>query len=62
MKKWYKSKMIWFNVAIAMGAAVEASLNIIEGYFDPRIYFGLVVLIAGVNVLLRCISTSGITK
>jgi hypothetical protein len=54
--------MIWFNVAIAMGAAVEASLNIIEGYFDPRIYFGLVVLIAGVNVLLRCISTSGISK
>jgi len=62
LKKWYKSKMIWFNVAIAMGAAVEASLNIIEGYFDPRIYFGLVVLIASVNVLLRCISTSGVTK
>jgi hypothetical protein len=62
LKKWYKSKIIWFNVAIAMGAAVEASLNIIEGYFDPRIYFGLVVLIAGVNVLLRCISTSGLYK
>jgi hypothetical protein len=62
MKKWYQSKTVWFNVLIAMGAAVEASLNIVEGYFDPKIYFGLVVLIAGVNVVLRCISTSAITK
>jgi hypothetical protein len=62
MKKWYQSKTVWFNILIAMGAAVEASLNIVEGYFDPKIYFGLVVLIAGVNVVLRCISTSAITK
>lgn len=62
MKKWYQSKTVWFNILIAMGAAVEASLNIVEGYFDPKIYFGLVVLIAGVNVVLRCISTTAITK
>jgi hypothetical protein len=62
MKKWYQSKTVWFNVLIAMGAAIEASLNIVEGYFDPKIYFGLVVLIAGVNVVLRCISASAITK
>jgi len=62
MKKWYQSKTIWFNVIIAMGAAVEASLNIIQNYFDPKIYFGLVVVVAGVNVLLRCVSTAGITK
>jgi len=62
MKKWYQSKTIWFNVIIAMGAAVEASLNIIQNYFDPKIYFGLVVVVAGVNVLLRCVSTAGIAK
>jgi hypothetical protein len=62
MKKWYQSKTVWFNVLVAMGAAVEVSLNIVQGYFDPKIYFGLVVLIAGVNVVLRCISASAITK
>jgi len=62
MKKWYQSKTVWFNVLVAMGAAVEVSLNIVQGYFDPKIYFGLVVLIAGVNVVLRCISATAITK
>ena len=62
MKKWYKSKMLWFNFIIGMGSAIEASLNIIEGYFDPRVYFGVVALVSGINMVLRFISTSQLTK
>lgn len=61
-KKWYKSKMLWFNVAVAMGAAAEASLNVIQGYFEPRVYFALIMGVAGVNVVLRFMTTSGISK
>jgi hypothetical protein len=45
-----------------MGAAVEIYMNTLQSYFDPKVYFGLAVLIAGVNVVLRCISASAITK
>ena len=59
-KKWYKSKLIWFNVALGVGTALEASLNIIQGYFDPRVYFVESGLAAGINVLLRIITNQGI--
>lgn len=61
-KKWWKSKTLWFNVLVAIGTAAEASLGIIQGYFDPRIYFVLIGIVAGVNVVLRFISTQEIGK
>ena len=62
MKKWYKSKVLWFNVAVAIGAAVEASLTLVQGYFDPRVFLGIIGLTAGINVVLRFLTTSGVTK
>ena len=62
MKKWYKSKTLWFNVAVAIGAAVEASLTLVQGYFDPRVFLALIGITAGVNVVLRFITTTGVTK
>jgi hypothetical protein len=62
MKKWFKSKMLWFNFIIGVGAAIEASLSIIQGYFDPRIYLALIALVSGVNMVLRFISSSQLTK
>jgi len=61
-KKWWKSKTLWFNVLVAIGTAVEASLSVIQGNFDPRIYLGIVGLVAGVNVILRFISTQELIK
>jgi hypothetical protein len=54
--------MLWFNFIIGVGSAIEASLNIIQGYFDPRVYFALVALVSGVNMALRFISNSQLTK
>ena len=62
MKKWYKSKTLWFNVAVAIGAAVEASLTLVQGYFDPRVFLALIGLTAGVNVVLRFLTSTGVSK
>jgi len=62
MKRWYKSKVLWFNFIVGVGAASEASLNIVQGYFDPRVYFAIVTAISGVNMALRVISTTKLTK
>jgi hypothetical protein len=62
MKKWYKSRVLWFNVAVAVGAAVEASLTLVQGYFDPRVFLALIGLTAGVNVVLRFMTTTSVTK
>ena len=62
MKKWYKSRTLWFNVAVAVGAAVESSLSMIQGYFDPRVFLALIGLTAGVNVVLRFMTTTSVTK
>jgi hypothetical protein len=62
MKQWYKSKVLWFNFIVGVGAASEASLNIVQGYFDPRVYFAIVTIISGINMALRFISTTKLTK
>ena len=64
-KPWYKSKTLWFNfgtIASAIGIAIEASLTLVQGYFDPRVFLGLIAFVAGVNAVLRIISSTGLTK
>lgn len=61
-KPWWKSKLIWFNAVIAAGTAAEASLHLIADYFDPRVYFGIIMTVSAVNVVLRLATSSGISK
>lgn len=61
-KPWWKSKLIWFNAIIAAGAAAETSLHLIADYFDPRVYFGIIMAVSAVNVVLRLATTTGVTK
>lgn len=62
MKKWYKSKMLLFNVAVAVGAAVEASLYLVQDHFDPRLFLAIIGITAGVNVVLRFMTSTGVSK
>jgi hypothetical protein len=62
MKAWYKSRTLWFNVLVAMGTAIEASLSLVEGYFDPRVFLAIIGLVSGVNVILRFMTTTEIVK
>jgi len=61
-KHWWRSKTVWFNVAVGVGTAIEMSLSVIQGEFDPKVYLALVCLVAGVNVVLRVISNQELTK
>ncbi len=61
-KKWYQSKVLWFNVLIAVGTALEASLSLIQGYFDPRVFLAIIALTSGVNVVLRFATSQGLGK
>lgn len=61
-KKFYLSKTLWFNFIVGVGAAVEASLNIVQGYFDPRVYFAIIALVSGINMALRFVSNSQLSS
>lgn len=61
-KPWWKSKLVWFNVIVTMGTAAEASLHLLADYFDPRVYFVIILLVAGTNVALRFATSTGLTK
>lgn len=60
-KPWYKSKVIWFNIIVAMLAALEASAAMIQPFIKGNVYgWGLLLLTAG-NAGLRIITTQGLT-
>lgn len=61
-KKWWKSRVLWFNVIVAIGTAAEASLHVIADNFTPNTYFALVLGVAAVNVVLRFATNIGIEK
>lgn len=62
IKPWYKSKIVWFNVLVAVGTAAEAYLHILVDKFSPEVYFGLILGIAAINVVLRFATSTGIQK
>lgn len=61
-KKWWKSKVLWFNVLVTIGTAAENSLHIIADRFTPEGYFSLIIIVAGINVMLRFATNTGIDK
>lgn len=61
-KKWWRSKLVWFNVLVAVGAAAESSLHVIADMFTPEVYFGMILVVSGVNVVLRFATNTGIEK
>ena len=60
-KKWYKSRVLWFNVLLAGLAALEASANLIQPYVPGDIYgWGLMILTVG-NAMMRIIGSRGLS-
>lgn len=61
-KKWWKSKTIWLNALVAILAAAADSITLLQPIlpenFFPIVAFGLPL----VNVLLRVITTQGVSK
>ncbi len=61
-KKWYMSKIIWLNAAFAALTAMEASLSLLQSVVGPHAYLIIAGLVAGGNMILRTLTTQGITK
>jgi hypothetical protein len=61
-KHWWQSKTLWFNVAIAVGTAVEASLHVLQAQYEPTFYLTIVAITAAGNIVLRTISNQELTK
>ncbi len=57
MKKWYLSKTIWVNLALAAGIAIEAVTG--AAWLDAELQAAIIVLI---NFILRLITKEAITK
>ena len=62
MKKWYKSKTLWFNLLMASLTAVEASFSLFEYIVPGNIYVIIVTSLAIGNAVLRVISDSKLIK
>lgn len=59
-KPWYQSKVIWFNMLVAILAALEASASMIQPFVHGNVYgYGLLILTVG-NAGLRIITSQGL--
>jgi len=61
VKVWWKSKTIWFNLIVAMLAALEATFHFLQPIFGGMLYGIGAVVIAVVNAALRIITTQPVT-
>jgi hypothetical protein len=59
MKKWYKSKVVWFNIIMAAMVALEASFSSLQPVLPVNVYGVLITVLAVGNAVLRVISTQG---
>lgn len=62
MKRWYKSKTIWFNIIIAGLVALEAGLSQLSALVPANWYAIIAIVLPVGNAILRVISTTGIEK
>lgn len=61
MKPWYLSKTIWFNIIVAVLAALEGLTGILRPYLPEHWFAAVAVGLPLVNVVLRVITTQAVT-
>lgn len=62
MKHWYQSKTIIVNTLLAVFAVLETQLHLLQPIAGPGLYTALAIGIPLVNVVLRTVTTSPLTK
>ena len=62
MKKWYKSKTLWFNLFMAALAAIEGTFSYFQDMLQTNIYGIIATILAIGNAILRVISDSKLIK
>lgn len=61
-KVFYKSKTLWFNVALAAFTALSARMDLLQSYLSDGGYLAVMMLVAAVNVYLRTVTTQGVKR
>ena len=62
MKKWTRSRTLWFNAIVAALAALEGVTGALEPFIGHAFYAALCVVLPVGNAVLRIISSTEITK
>jgi hypothetical protein len=62
MKRWYQSKTMIVNISLAVFAVLETQLHLLQPIAGPGLYAALAVGIPLVNVVLRTVTTTALTK
>lgn len=62
MKRWWKSKTLWFNSIMAALVALEASIGQLSAIIPANWYAIIATVLPVGNAILRVISTTGISK
>jgi hypothetical protein len=60
MKTWWKSRTVWFNAIAAMLAVLEGASGLLLKHLGPEGYLIASMLFAGVNVVLRFVTTQSV--
>lgn len=61
-KQWWKSKTLWLNTFVAVGVVFEANFGLLQATLGPKSYLGAMSLVAGVNFVLRFLTTEPIAQ
>lgn len=62
MKSPWRSKTLWFNAAVAVGAAAEASTSALQTILGTHAYGEMCFALAIGNAFLRVVTTQAIGK
>ena len=59
-KVWYRSKVLWFNAIVALLAAAEMSLRVVQDYLPGNIFAWLTFVLTVGNAALRVLTRQGL--
>ncbi len=60
-KPWWKSKTLWTNIAV-IGVGVQQNLSALDGVVSPEVFGFALFVIGSINVILRVVTNSAVTK
>lgn len=60
MKKWWKSKVVWFNLIVALLLLAEANITKLQGLLPDDKYQLAAFALPIINLFMRFLSTQGL--
>lgn len=60
-KRVHRSRVIWFNVLIGLGALLEANVHLLQPLLGVDVYQAIVFVLVVGNGVLRLVTNAGVT-